>query len=142
MEQSPAIGDALHRLLHAYKRAMRESHAESGIELPIMHIRALKGIARVPNCTAQTIADRMRRDKAQIARAIKDLIADSLIQRHPHPDDQRSQCLRLTPTGQALVERIARNEIQAGLRMAEGLSDAQMQDFVRLAEAMSVNLEQ
>ncbi|WP_353110574.1 MarR family winged helix-turn-helix transcriptional regulator [Salinisphaera dokdonensis] len=141
MTNPPAIGESLHRLLHAYRRAMREGHAAAGIELPVTHIRALKGVAHSRSCSAQTIAGALRLDKGQISRLIKDLRTDGLIEQRPDPDDSRSRRLSLTAEGTAMVERITVVEAKAGERMAAGLDDAQLRDFVRLADVMAANLE-
>nr|WP_067290240.1 MarR family winged helix-turn-helix transcriptional regulator [Marinobacterium profundum] len=143
MLESP-VGEALHRLLHAYKRAMRQSFQAHGIDLAISHIRTLKVIhyhlrSKQP-CTAQLIVTRLERDKAQIARLLQDLLAAELIEKHPNPEDRRSQILRLTQAGSAVLERIAHAEQDAGLQMAQGLSHEEMQSFIRLANAMTGNL--
>ncbi len=140
LAHSPA-GETLHRLLHAYKRAMREGYAAADIALTIGEIRVLKGIAHHRHGTAQHIADRMRQDKGRIARLIKRLVADGLVVRQPHPDDSRSQLLELTEPGQELADRIAAIEARAGARMAGGLSAADLARFTELAEAMIANLE-
>jgi len=141
MNTTPVIGETLHRLLHAYKRAMREEYDAADIDLTVSHIRVLKGIAGLREGTAQNIADRMRQDKGRIARLIKDLADEGLIERRPHPTDSRSQQLALTPTGRDMRQRIATIEARAGARMAEGLPEADIHRFIELAEAMIANLE-
>lgn len=134
-------GDALHRLLHAYKRALRDAHRAAGIELPISHVRALKGVAYLPACTVQAIAERMHRDKSQITRVVKELRAAGLAQAAADPHDARARLLTLTDRGRALLARIEDAEHEAGARMARGLPPASLIEFVRLAEAMTANLD-
>lgn len=134
-------GDALHRLLHAYKRAMREAYLNGGIELPITHVRVLKGIGHLPACTAQAIAKRMRRDKSQITRIVKELRAAQLVRAQADPEDARSRILAPTGAGVALLERIAEAERDAGARMVEGLPPEAVDEFVRLAGIMATNLD-
>ncbi|WP_423822495.1 MarR family transcriptional regulator [Salinisphaera sp. SPP-AMP-43] len=137
-----AIGESLHRLLHAYKRALREGYAAAGIELTVSEIRVLKSIARAAQCTAQTIAERMLQDKARIARLIKSLQSAGLIDRQPHPADSRSQQLTLTVAGERLYRRIVDIETEAGQRMGAGLSENELTHFIGLANAMAANLDQ
>jgi DNA-binding MarR family transcriptional regulator len=143
---NPHIGEALHQLLHAYRRSMRQSYQEVGIDLAVAHIRSLKVIhhhqqsAQEP-CTARLIAVSIERDKAQIARLVKDLLAAELIEKQDNPEDRRSQFLRLTQTGEAMLARIREAEQRASLRMAQGLSEDEMDSFVRLATAMTDNLK-
>ncbi|MBV1788717.1 MarR family transcriptional regulator [Marinobacterium sp. D7] len=139
------IGEALHRLLHAYKRAMREAYRDIGIELAIAHIRTLKLIHQFQAstgapCTAQAIAIRLERDKAQIARLVKDLLSAELIEKQSNPDDGRSQLLTVTHHGEAMLERIRMAERQASQRMAAGLSNEELTTFIRLGNTMTANL--
>ncbi|ERJ20049.1 transcriptional regulator [Salinisphaera shabanensis T35B1] len=135
------IGETLHRLLHAYKRAMRDGYTTAGIELTGAQIRMIKGIASDPDASAQAIAKRTRQDKGHIARLIKDLEGEDLITRRPHPSDSRYRQLKLTAAGHALATRIAEVEAEAGARMARHLPDPDIERFVELAEAMIANLE-
>ncbi len=134
------IGETLHTLLHAYKRALRQAYDQAGIPLAISHIRTLKGINAVPDCTPLALSTRTKHDKGQITRLIKDLQAENLIKKHPHPDDKRSNILRLTSEGQKMIMRIKEIEEIAASRMAAGLSPDEITDFSRLANIMSANL--
>lgn len=138
----PAVGETLHRLLHAYKRAMREEYDAADIGLTVSHMRVLKGVAGLPDATAQAIADRMRQDKGRIARLLKDLADHGLIERCPHPQDNRSRQLVLTPAGRAMREHLAQIERRAGARLAADLPAEDLQRFTQLAETMITNLEQ
>ena len=134
------IGETLHRLLHAYKRALRDGYDAAGIELTVAQIRMIKGIARDPNASAQDIARRTRQDKGHIARLIRDLEGLALVTRRPHPQDSRYRQLLLTDAGRALAERIAEVEAEAGAGMAGQLSAHDIERFIDLAEAMITNL--
>ncbi|WP_020407498.1 MarR family winged helix-turn-helix transcriptional regulator [Hahella ganghwensis] len=139
------IGESLHQLLHTYKRAMRQGHQEVGLSLAVSHIRSLKVINHYQKntdeiCTAQTISTRLKLDKAQITRVIKDLLAENLIEKSDNPKDRRSQILRLTNKGVETIKRIKEAEDLAGKRMSEGLQQDEIEEFVRLARIMMDNL--
>ncbi|ANG62775.1 transcriptional regulator [Marinobacterium aestuarii] len=141
-----AMGEALHQLLHAYKRALQQSFLEHGITFGIAHIRSLKVIRAAQaspesDCTAQQIAARLQRDKAQIARLVKDLLAAELIEKQDNAQDRRSQILRLTPAGEAMYARIQAAERHTSQRMAKGLNEDEVHTFVRLAKGMTRNLK-
>lgn len=136
----PAPGDSLHRLLHAYKRALREAYLRGGIELPIAHVRVLKGIGYLPTCTAQAIAKQMQRDKSQITRIVKDLRTAKLARSQADPKDARSRILTPTPDGRALLARIAQAERETAAHMVDNLPPEAVVEFVRLAEIMAANL--
>lgn len=133
-------GEMLHRLLHAYKRALRQAYNEAEVPLTVSHMRTLKGVQNISDCTAQAIATRTHRDKAQITRLLKDLIADGLVEKHPHPEDRRSQILHVTEAGTAIINRIRDAEAIAAARMAAGLGTSEMAEFNRLAGIMTDNL--
>jgi DNA-binding MarR family transcriptional regulator len=134
-------GDTLHRLLHAYKRAMREACRAAGIELASSHVRVMKAICHLPQCSAHAIAGRMQRDKSQITRIVNELCTAGLASRHPDPADGRRQILTPTAAGRRLRDRVADAEREAGARMVHGLPKASVAEFVRLAEAMAANLD-
>ncbi|ENO15245.1 MarR family transcriptional regulator [Marinobacter nanhaiticus D15-8W] len=140
MPRSPS--EPLQRLTHAYRSRLRQTILEHRIPLPSTHIRVLKGVCRNPQCTAQSIAERMFRDKAQITRVIKDLLDRNLIIRIPNPDDRRSQLLRPTDQGQALMERIDAIEGQVTAEMTHNIGKDELETFVRLAHRMVDNLGQ
>lgn len=133
------LSDALHRLMHAYKKQIRDGIEEQRISIPVTQIRALKGICRRPDITAQQIAQRMRQDKAQITRAINGLIGSGLIEKADNPNDGRSHFLKPTRAGIRLLSKIERLEEQASARMTRNLSDKELKTFIRIAGVMTEN---
>lgn len=134
-------GDALHRLLHAYKRAMRDACRTAGIDLPPSHARSMKVICHVPECTAHDLTTRLHRDKSQMTRVVQELCNAGLVRQQPDPSDGRRRILLPTRAGRALRGRIADAEREAGARMVRDLPEAAVTEFVRLAEAMAANLD-
>ncbi|UHD45232.1 MarR family transcriptional regulator [Aureimonas altamirensis] len=61
--------------------------------------KVLAFIGRNPNCTQQGIATRMRRDKGQIARAIKEIEGRGFVARSTHDTDWRSSRMCLSEEG-------------------------------------------
>src|SRR5690625_3503172 len=133
-------GDALHRLLHAYKRALRQACRAQGIDLPPLQIRIMKMLCRAPGSTAHAVGQRFYRDKAQITRVIKELEAAGLLRRTHDPDDGRQQLLIPTARGRQLCAGIRQADRDAGERMARGLSDDEVAQFVAWADVMIDNL--
>ncbi|AMX04126.1 MarR family winged helix-turn-helix transcriptional regulator [Microbulbifer thermotolerans] len=137
---SPSISEALLRLMHAYKSRMRRALQDEQLGVPITHIRALKGICRHPDCTAQSVAQWMQRDKAQITRVLNDLLGEGLIEKRDNPADRRSQLLLPTPKGEALMGQLQNIERQTAAAMTKNLDREEVAQFVRLAAAMAKNL--
>ncbi|MEG3115396.1 MULTISPECIES: MarR family winged helix-turn-helix transcriptional regulator [Salinicola] len=134
------VGESLHQLMHAYKRALRQAYAEAELPLTVSHIRTLKAIRRQAPCTAQHIAHHTQRDKAQITRLLRDLLDADIIVRTPHPDDRRSQMLSLTAHGQAVLARVDTCERQVHARLSSGMAPADLEAFLRLSRLMISNL--
>ncbi|WP_110647454.1 MarR family winged helix-turn-helix transcriptional regulator [Salinicola peritrichatus] len=134
------IGESLHQLMHAYKRALRQAYADAGLTLTVSHIRTLKAIRSLAPCTAQRIAQRTQRDKAQITRLLHDLLDAGIIAKRPHAEDRRSRILALTAHGHGVMEQIDESERHAHQRLAAGLDAADLETFVRLSRLMVDNL--
>lgn len=135
----PALSDSLHRLMHVYRRHLRAGIEQRGIALPVTHIRVLKGVCRMPQCTAGSIALRMNQDKAQITRALNGLMTSGLIEKTENPEDRRSQFLVPTRAGRRMLSRIEAIESQAAATMTRNLSVEEVETFVRISRVMIEN---
>lgn len=134
------LADPLYQLSHAYQSHMRRALPAAGIDLPITHVRALKGMALTPHCTAQSLAVYMRSDKAQVTRVLNDLLGAALIVKHDNPDDGRSRLLELSSSGRTLLQQARELESMVARRMTEGLSSEEIDIFLRAAQRITDNL--
>ncbi|MDF1692386.1 MAG: MarR family transcriptional regulator [Zhongshania sp.] len=137
-----ALNEILHSLTHAYKLGLRSGIKTQQIPLPVTHIRALKGIRHNPHCTAQSIAQRMQRDKAQITRVLNELHQEDFISKIDNPADRRSQLLRLTTKGEKIVSQLDTVEQQTRKTMTANISDEEIAVFIRIANTMISNLSE
>ena len=133
------LDDALHQLLHTYKNQLKKGIRDHGIDLPVTHIRVLKGVRRLDHCTAGLIAQRMDRDKAQITRVVHGLLAAGLIEKRDNPADQRSQLLTPTTTGQQILHSLELIEANAVAQLTHNLSDRDLAAFRRISTIMINN---
>lgn len=139
--QPNSLSDALQKVSHAYRSAVAQAARDADLPLPVTHIRVLKGVCYLPDCTAQRIAQRMRRDKAQITRVLNELLASELINKRDNPTDRRSQLLEPSAAGKAMMQRIKQLEQQTLARMTRDLNPDEVALFIRLAWRMSENLD-
>ena len=139
---SLSLSETLHRLMHAYKTQLLSDIASQEIGLPITHIRALKGVCRNPESTAQSIALRMQRDKAQITRVLNELQQGGLITKIDNPKDGRSQLLRPTAEGEKITTQISTSELKTVARMTQALSSAEVETFIKLANRISKSVDE
>ncbi|KAA0016271.1 MarR family transcriptional regulator [Salinicola corii] len=135
------FGESLHQLMHAYKRALRQAYADAELDLTVSHIRTLKAIRGQMPCTARAIAQRTQRDKGQITRLLRDLLDANIIVKAPHPEDGRSQMLSLTGHGRSLLESVDTCEREAHEQLSNGMTQADLDAFLRLSRLMISNLK-
>ncbi|WP_136068634.1 MarR family winged helix-turn-helix transcriptional regulator [Modicisalibacter radicis] len=135
-----SLSDSLHRFTHAYRAGLRTAAREADIPVAVTHIRVMKAICHRPQSTAHSIAKRMSRDKAQIARVLNELLDAELIVKTPNPEDRRSHWLTPTPAGERLMMQIRELERQTAERMTAGLSEADIARFLQLINHMSDNM--
>jgi DNA-binding MarR family transcriptional regulator len=139
--QRPSLSHALQQVAHAYRSHMVQTIRDADLPLPGTHVRALKAVCYMEGCTAQRIAQRMRRDKAQITRVLNDLLEAGLINKASNPADKRSQLLHPTPAGEAMMQRIQQLEELTLGRMTRDLTQQEVEHFIRIAWHMTQNLE-
>lgn len=131
-----SLSDTLHRLMHRYTYLLREGVRHQGISLSITQIRTLKSIRSLPSSTTQTIADHLKRDKAQITRALNALLNEKLIYKNINPQDQRSALLALTKEGQQILNQLDIAEAWAAERLTQDLDDEQLALFLHISQQM------
>lgn len=127
-------------MAQAYRQNIRTAVHAGDLGLNGMHVRCLHIIAQTPQCTANCIVKRMGRDKAQIARLVKEMLAYGWLLKQPSEQDKRSQVLHLSASGQALQQQISQLELQLEQRMLTGLSGEEVAEFKRIADKLLANL--
>lgn len=135
-----SIADSLHKLMHLHRSQMKRTIETSGITLSVNHIRALKCIKHINDCNASDIAHRLSLDKSQVTRVLKELVNEKHVEKLRDPNNHRSQLLSLTSTGNQLLIKITKLHIEVIEKMTTGLTDKQIEDFIRTTETMANNL--
>ncbi|SBS37799.1 Multidrug resistance operon repressor [Marinomonas spartinae] len=137
-----SIGESLYKLIHSYKNTLRETAIQSGIKLPVGHIRLLKSLRKKESCNAKAVATQLGLDKSQVTRVIKDLVERGYLTKERHPTNHRSSLLVLTHSGKTLLDHIQTFENTISQEMVIGLTDQQIDQFIQIADTMRHNLEQ
>jgi len=135
------LSRTLHQLMQTYKAQLQAEIKQQKIGLPVTLIRVLKSVRHIPECTAQCIAKRMSRDKAQITRALNQLLSSGLIDKKSNPNDRRSQILVPTPAGQDLLSQIDVIQHKVASQLTQNLTAQEVEQFLHLASSIinSVN---
>jgi len=127
-------------LTQYYRVNIRAAVNASELGLNAMHVRCLFVIANTPDCTANCIVKNMGRDKAQIARLVKEMLAKGWLEKQANSEDKRSQILTLSASGSQLQQKISVLEQDLENTILSGLSAGDVADFQRIAGKMLANL--
>ena len=135
-----SLSETLHQLMHTYTNLLLEGIRQQGVDLSVTNIRTLKGVCYNPKSTALSISKHMQRDKAQITRALNDLLAAELILKTDNPLDGRSQLLQLTTKGEAIMAKLDAAEEWAKGQLTQDLSSVDIALFFRVSRTMIDNV--
>ena len=117
--------DLLRSVSSGFQARMQEQVAANGGGLTAFQARLVNLIGRHDGISQLTLGSFTDRDKAQIARAVKELEARNLVARQPHPSDWRVKCLSLTEAGAQLRTRLTTLRGELATEMLGDLSDAE-----------------
>jgi DNA-binding MarR family transcriptional regulator len=135
-----SLSETLHQLMHTYTNLLLEGIRQQGVDLSVTNIRTLKGVCYNPKSTALSISKHMQRDKAQITRALNDLLAAELILKTDNPLDGRSQLLQLTTKGEAIMAKLDAAEEWAKGQLTQDLNPVDLALFFRVSRTMIDNV--
>lgn len=135
-----SLRDTIFNLSQYYRFQIRTAVNASELGLNGMHVRCLHVIANTPACTANCIVKNVGRDKAQIARLVKEMIAKGWLEKQASCEDKRSQILTLSATGNQLQQQISQLEQQLESTILRGLTTQDVADFQRITDKMLTNL--
>ncbi|MFT6924875.1 MAG: DNA-binding MarR family transcriptional regulator [Psychromonas sp.] len=138
--KNDTIPDTVLSLSLAYRLAMRSALKANEIGLNLMHVKCLSFIKKHESCTANDIVNYFVKDKAQIARLIKEMIDKNWLKKIANPKDKRSQLLSLTEEGKLLGELISQTQNDVHQKMQENLTAQELQEFERVAKIISANI--
>ena len=142
MQDSNDFSETIYSLMYVFKVRLRHVIREHTKDINGMHVRTLRLIEQQQPCTALDVSVGLNRDKGQITRLIKELIANGWIIKTPNPHDKRSQLLALTDQGESLMTLIAQEEKLIIKTMTNGLSEDQLNTFKKTANQLINNLKQ
>ena len=137
-----SVTDLVFSIVNSYRLAIRSGLKANEIGLNAMHVKCLTFINNSQYCTANDIVSYLARDKAQIARLIKEMIDNQWLTKTTNPQDKRSQLLSLTKEGQSLAEQISATQNQVHQQIQYNLSNEEIAAFIKTAEIISSNLQE
>jgi len=133
--------NSLFSLMQHYRIVIREVINANELGLNAMHVRCLYLINEIENCTANDIVQAMQRDKAQVARLMKELISLALIEKKASVEDKRRFILSFTEQGKALSSKLIQAQKEINETMCKGLSEEQIETFSTVIDKMNSNFK-
>ena len=141
MARSFEVMEQLQSLVFDLKAIFRKKIEQSDILVPPMHARMLKVIGLRPGITQQEIVALAGRDKAQIARLIKELLSKELIDKKQDQQDKRIYRLYLTMEAREIVDTVMAVQTQVADHFFAKLSADESDEFKRLLDKIQAGLE-
>jgi DNA-binding MarR family transcriptional regulator len=135
------LNEALFSLIHTVRNTMIQQLKSLDMNLSPMHLKSLKAVSKIEQCTGQKLADFMGRDKAQVNRLIKELVNQELLIKKDNEKDKRSQLLILAASGEALIEEFNKVENEVFSAMASELEPDQIESFIQITQTFKSNLD-
>lgn len=132
--------ELLGEVIHGVKQRLQESDALTQTGLAPFQARTLGLIARHPGQSQHFLAQYMGRDKAQIARLLKELETLGLITRAPSPIDRRAQVVSLTTKGEDTHRLFAQARTDLLQRAFVDVTAEERHQFARVLQKMKANL--
>lgn len=129
------------QIIYGLKTAMRNTMKEKDVTLSPLYFMMLKGMHEIENCTAHNLTEFTQRDKGQVTRLIKELIAQDFVRKKANPSDKRSQFLYLTEKGLACYLELQAADNEALTFMRSQISDKELQKFLSVGQKMVANLK-
>lgn len=141
--QASGITDLIFQIANAHRMTMRAALNASDLGLNRMHVSCLSYIYQNDNSTANDLVLQLGRDKAQIARLVKEMVEKNWLDKAPNPNDKRSQLLVLTDEGKQLAEKIREVRESVKAQMAQQLTEQELAEFMRIGNkiAGSINID-
>jgi len=140
MTTNDNIPTIIPHLFESYRIALRHELNATQLGLNAMLVKCVTLIANTPHCTANDICTTLNRDKAQIARLIKEATLKGWVKKQPSANDKRSYILTLSETGLQLNEQIKKAKQKIHAQMQLGLSEEEIAIFSRISDKIAVNL--
>jgi len=118
------------------------THYQQRFGLSIPEWRVVAVVGQHGTASTQEVIERTGMDRVRVSRAVIRLADKGLLQRQPHPRDQRAQMLRLSRKGRTVYGEIVplARALQAAL--ASALSEREQQQLLAILDKVAARTRQ
>lgn len=141
VNQSEQVFDAIHSIMHLFRARQLRGLRDTPHELTHMEYKALGFFARHPGATQGDLVAHSGRDKAQLARLLKGLRDQQLLDAAADPADRRITRLSLSAEGARVFNSLNELGALAAAQAVSGLSAEQLAQLQGLLVQIRGNLE-
>ncbi|MGK9063746.1 MarR family winged helix-turn-helix transcriptional regulator [Stutzerimonas chloritidismutans] len=127
-----AVFESIHTIMHLYRARQYRALRGGPHDLSHMANKVLGFFAAHPGATLRELVQRSGRDKAQLARLIKELRDRELLFGEVDETDRRSVRLRLTAQGEAVHKALRQQAQQLNKVAVQDLSEEEQQALIDL----------
>lgn len=135
------VFEAIHTIMHLFRSEQYRVLRDGPYELTHMEGKLLGFFSRHPGATLRDLVGHMRQDKGQLARLIKSLREQGLVEGKEDAEDRRSVRLQLTPEGRTIHQTLRHQVEVLSEQAVKGLSAAEHKQLVALLQRIRTNLE-
>lgn len=133
--------ELIHDIMHKYRSQQYRTLRDSENEITHMDSRVLGFFHRHPGATQSDLVQHSGRDKAQIARLIKNLRDLGLLDAEVDTKDRRITRLSLSEDGVAIQAGLKQAARQLTTKAVAGLSSGEQQQLRELLKKVQANLD-
>ncbi|MDX3904236.1 MAG: MarR family winged helix-turn-helix transcriptional regulator [Pigmentiphaga sp.] len=138
---TPVVDDLIGLFLTIKADLGRHIAARGDMACTPLAISLLELIDRMPDCSQKALAERTGRDKAQIARMVRDLEQDGLLTRTPSPRNSRHHLLAVTPAAGPYILALEAAKLAAEARLLAGLDEGEREMLAALLARMRAHAQ-
>ena len=132
--------ELVHSVMHDYRSLQYRILRDGPHDITHMDAKVLGFFARHPGATQSDLVVHSGRDKAQLARLIKGLREQGLLDAEPDPDDRRNQRLSLTAAGNDVQKTLKLQARRLGAKAVTGLDAGERAQLCALLSRVKGNL--
>lgn len=136
-----AVFDTVHHVMHQYRAMQLRGLRDTAPELTHMEYKVLGFFARHPGASQRELAAHSGRDKAQLARLVKGLRDQQLLDAQVDDTDRRSTRLRLSTLGATVIGGLQGMGAQVAQLAVQGLSEDECAQLLALLTRVKANLD-
>jgi len=135
------VFEAIHAVLHRYRVSIAQELRTDSRALTHMELRVLGFFAKQPGMTLSALVEHSGKDKAQLARLVRDLRDKKLLQAEADKEDRRITRLQLTEAGKLTHASAQAHQRAVQTRAIAGLSADECAQVKHLMDRICRNLE-